>query len=112
MPILGWEWGQAGAVRAGDKVIPWGGVKPQRGLGMGSKTMVSCLGWLFVCVTIYLIPQLYSALVGGLPQILADTIVLSAPFPILVLLSQVKAFVGGTVQRYSLSLYFWLSAAV
>lgn len=44
--------------------------------------MVSCLGWLFVCISICLIPQLCSALVGGLPQILADTIVLSAPFPI------------------------------
>lgn len=46
VPVLGWGWGQAGGVRAGDNVTPW-----ERGLGVGSKTMVSRLGWLFVCVS-------------------------------------------------------------
>lgn len=73
MPIPGWEWdqavewGQAGGVRAedgaGDKRLLQG-----TGLGVGRETMVSCLGWLFVCVTACLILQLLPALVVGAGQ--------------------------------------------
>lgn len=76
VPVLGWGWGQAGEVRAGDNVTPW-----ERGLGMGSKTMVSRLGWLFVCVTLCLIPQLCSALVGGSPKSLLTPLSSQLPFP-------------------------------
>lgn len=94
---------------AGDKRLPQG-----TGLGVGRETMVSCLGWLFVCVTACLILQLLPALVVGAgqhPPIFADTVVLSAPLshPSPALLSQVKAFVSDTVQRNSLSLCLWLN---
>lgn len=73
MPIPGWGWGQAeeegqaggaGAEDgAGDGRLPQG-----RGLGVGGETMVSCSGWLFVCVTTCLILQLLPALVVGVGQ--------------------------------------------
>lgn len=65
---------------------------------------------LCVCLT----PQLCSALVGGLPQILADTIVPSAPVPSLPgsAVTGESFFVGDTVQRDGLSLCLWLSVVV
>lgn len=73
MPIPGWGWsqaeeeGQAGGVGAedgaGNNRLPQG-----KGLGMGSKTMVSCLGWLFMHVTACLILQLLPGLVVGTGQ--------------------------------------------
>lgn len=80
--------GQAGAVGAedgaGDMRLPQG-----RGLGVGS-----CSGWLLVCVTAYLIPQLLPALgLANVARILTDTVVPSAPLshPSPVLLSQAKS---------------------
>lgn len=48
---------------------------------MGSKAMVSCLGWLFVCISICLIPQLCSALVGASPKSLLSPLSSQLPFP-------------------------------